>query len=84
MGGDKGEGEIIGLFTPTSILHHQGAGGCLGEFQMPRALARGASLDMSIRWMLGAPGIGFWETVNSALSIFVLPSYTLKAPYRDG
>jgi len=36
MGGEKGEGETSGLFTPTSILPHQGGGGCLGNCQMAR------------------------------------------------
>ena len=45
MGGDKGEGEIIGLFTPTSILPHQGGGACLGKIQMPRRKPWGDSLS---------------------------------------
>jgi hypothetical protein len=44
MGGDKGEGGTSGLFTPTSILPHQGGGGCLGKFLMPRVSTRGALL----------------------------------------
>ena len=45
MRGDKGEGEIFGLFTPTSILPHQGGGACLSKFQMARGKPRGDSLS---------------------------------------
>jgi hypothetical protein len=36
MGGDKGEGDIFELFTPTSILPLQGGGGCLCRYQIFR------------------------------------------------
>jgi len=36
MGGDKGEGDALWLFTPTSILPHRGGGGCQGKYQKPR------------------------------------------------
>ena len=39
MGGDKGEGDIFELFTPTSILPLQGGEGCLGRCQMLRVSA---------------------------------------------
>jgi hypothetical protein len=45
MGGDKGEGETPGLFTPTSILPHQGGGGCLGKFEMLSVSTPGVSLE---------------------------------------